>query len=576
MKRLIYIATVLWVSIALSSCSRKEFAPMRHDSADSQLMKDIKDYLPGTIRVFDPAEFYSPGTKADCGLPVDIPSDALDYDNASTLSNSLYDYVQIPIHASTPLDYASVRFPLIPDGKAPSETAESKTFLIVQSPKDSAWTAAYTVTIFPHPDYMTPGQLDSLCFFYDGFFNAVFIYADLEGKVFKAETYLHGKLWKTGTVNTAASVSDSPAVYTDSDTVISSLTPLRSLFDDIIYDYMPAVVITADRIYKYDDWVFHTEDPDHSSNNLITNPNALIDNLTNPFGGGGGKDGQDNADRTYEVVIGKDGRGVTSGQGTYKVGTVVYCDAMPLYVGDIATSEFIHWSGHVSSTSPSITFTIPVEYVSLNPSISLTAHFHNFNPCADEENDRRDPLRQMRIQASGAGGWNIKGGTFGDDVRKDSRGNDVAHWGIDLACPVGTPVFATHNGTVSAIRNDISEDTTWDEYKKREDKDCESKRLFNAGNAVEIECYTNGGLYTIKYYHLTSVEGTLYIGKPVKAGDIIGISGITGNGGSKSSGGPHLHYQVNIGRSMNNRTNPEPFIYSKFDGKGLQTNPCNE
>lgn len=542
---------------------------MRHDSADSQLMKDIKDYLPGTIRVFDPAEFYSPDTKADCGLPVDIPSDALDYDNASTLSNSLYDYVQIPIHASTPLDYASVRFPLIPDGKAPSETAESKAFLIVQSPKDSAWTAAYTVTIFPHPDYMTPGQLDSLCFFYDGFFNAVFIYADLEGKVFKAETYLHGKLWKTGTVNTAASVSDSPAVYTDSDTVISSLTPLRSLFDDIIYDYMPAVVITADRIYKYDDWVFHTEDPDHSSNNLITNPNAFIDNLTNPFGGGGGKDGQDNADRTYEVVIGKDGRGVTSGQGTYKVGTVVYCDAMPLYVGDIATSEFIHWSGHVSSTSPSITFTIPVEYVSLNPSISLTAHFHNFNPCADEENDRRDPLRQMRIQASGAGGWNIKGGTFG----WTRNGGSTRHKGMDFACPVGTPVFATHDGIVRAIRNDVlPSDKSFEGYKKRGGEDCSEDWIFNAGNAVEIECYTNGGLYTIKYYHLTSVEGTLYIGKPVEAGDIIGLSGITGNGGSKSSGGPHLHYQV---EQNGKYINPVDFIYSVFDKNWKLTNPCN-
>ena len=77
-----------------TSCSRTELAPMQYDTPDSRLLTDI-------------------------------PSDALDYGNASTLSNSLYDYVQIPIHASTPLDYASVRFPLIPDGKTPSETAGS-------------------------------------------------------------------------------------------------------------------------------------------------------------------------------------------------------------------------------------------------------------------------------------------------------------------------------------------------------------------------------------------------------------------------------------------------------------------
>lgn len=562
MKRLIYIATVLWVSIALSSCSRKEFAPMRHDSADSQFMKDIKDYLPGTIRVFDPAEFYSPGTKADCGLPVDIPSDALDYDNASTLSNSLYDYVQIPIHASTPLDYASVRFPLIPDGKAPSETAESKAFLIVQSPKDSAWTAAYTVTIFPHPDYMTPGQLDSLCFFYDGFFNAVFIYADLEGKVFKAETYLHGKLWKTGTVNTAASVSDSPAVYTDSDTVISSLTPLRSLFDDIIYDYMPAVVITADRIYKYDDWVFQNEDPDHSSNNLITNPNAFIDNLTNPFGGGGGKDGQDNADRTYEVVIGKDGRGVTSGQGTYKVGTVVYCDAMPLYVGDIATSEFIHWSGHVSSTSPSITFTIPVEYVSLNPSISITAHFHNFNPCADEVTELADPLMDMRILGSKGSG--IKGGRYGDSARIDKFGNPKGHGGIDLYCPVGTPVFAAAPGTVVSIRTGLENGVDWKQY-----KGSLTESSFNTGNHIYI--MDSNGLITA-YWHLTDIYVEMH--QKVNTGDLIATSGITGNASSDGCAGPHLHFQVELG--WRNKVDPEPYLYSRFDDNGIQTNPCNE
>ena len=82
-----------------TSCSRTELAPMQYDTPDSRLLTDIRSNLPETIRVFDPAEFFPPDTKADCGLPVDIPSDALDYGNASTLSNSLYDYVQIPIHA---------------------------------------------------------------------------------------------------------------------------------------------------------------------------------------------------------------------------------------------------------------------------------------------------------------------------------------------------------------------------------------------------------------------------------------------------------------------------------------------
>lgn len=120
------LTAFLTAAVFLSaSCSRTEHAPMQYSAPDSRLLTNIRSNLPETIRVFDPDEFFPPTTKADCGLPVDIPSDALDYGNASTLSNSLYDYVQIPIHASTPLNYASVRFPLIPDGKTPSETAAS-------------------------------------------------------------------------------------------------------------------------------------------------------------------------------------------------------------------------------------------------------------------------------------------------------------------------------------------------------------------------------------------------------------------------------------------------------------------
>ena len=122
MKKFINIATALSLAAAMASCSMTENTPARHDLQDKQRLHDIRNNLPETIRIFDPGEFFPTDTKSDLGLPVDIPSDALDYGNASTLSNSLYDYVQIPIHASTPLDSASVRFPLIPDGRTPSES----------------------------------------------------------------------------------------------------------------------------------------------------------------------------------------------------------------------------------------------------------------------------------------------------------------------------------------------------------------------------------------------------------------------------------------------------------------------
>ena len=563
MKKFINIATAMSLAAAMVSCSMTEDPPARHDFRDRQRLQDIRSNLPESIRVFDPAEFFPTDTKAGAGLPVDIQSDALDYGNASTLSNSLYDYVQIPIHASTPLDSASVRFPLIPDGRTPSETAASKTFLIAQTSRDSAWTDAYTVTIVPHPDYMTQGQLDSLDFFYDGFFNAVFIYADLDGNVHKVETYVQGILWKNGIIGSAVSLTDGSSTVTPGgDTIVSALIPHRSMYSGTIYDYMPEVTIVAERIDN--DWnEFISDDPGHPSNQDGTQPKPFVNYWQRPNGGGGGNG---KGEQTCRVLIAKEGRGEVSGEGVYTAYETVTCTASPHTAGDIRTSEFIQWTGDITSSSQTITFSVG-DYL-LRGQVSLTAVFHDINPCTDEENDRRDPLMKMRIQASGAGGWNIKGGTFG--WTRD--GGTTRHRGMDFACPVGTPVFATHDGIVRAIRNDVTEDITWDEYKERENKDCESKRFFNAGNAVEIECNTKGSTYMIKYYHLTSVEETLYIGKPVEAGDIIGYSGITGNGGSKSSGGPHLHYQV---EQNGKYINPVDFIYSIFDKNWKLTNPCN-
>ena len=342
------------------------------------------------------------------------------------------------------------------------------------------------------------------------------------------------------------------------------LTPKRSLSDNTIF--IPELVFTADRINKYDAWVFGNSDPDHPSNHDGPDIREFLDHLTNPFGGGGNSG---NSDRTYDVVIEKEGRGVTSGQGTYDVGAVVHCNAAPLVIGDIATSEFINWSGHVNSDSPSVTFTIPVEYVSLNPIISLTAHFHNINPCADEENDRRDPLMKMKIQASGKYADNIEGGTFG----WTRNGGTTEHKGMDFACPIGTPVFATHSGTVSNIRTGFSNDETWDQYQDRTGVGNSFRRIFNCGNIVDITCWTNGGTYIMKYWHLTSVEETLWIGKEVEAGDIIGYSGKSGNATSEDCGGPHLHYQVNYnGKPID----PRPFIYSVFNDEWVLTNPCNQ
>ena len=90
------------------------------------------------------------------------------------------------------------------------------------------------------------------------------------------------------------------------------------------------------------------------------------------------------------------------------------------------------------------------------------------------------------------------------------------HEGIDFKTNVGTPVYATVDGTVSR--------TNW-------------KTRYN-GYCIEIEA--KGTPYVFKYLHLSEVN--VEPGQKVKIGQQIAASGNTGK-----STAPHLHYQINVG-----------------------------
>lgn len=90
------------------------------------------------------------------------------------------------------------------------------------------------------------------------------------------------------------------------------------------------------------------------------------------------------------------------------------------------------------------------------------------------------------------------------------------HEGVDFKANVGTPVFATVDGTVSRIN--------W-------------KTRYN-GYCIEIEA--KGTPYVFKYLHLSEVN--VEPGQKVTTGQQIAASGNTGK-----STAPHLHYQINVG-----------------------------
>jgi len=115
--------------------------------------------------------------------------------------------------------------------------------------------------------------------------------------------------------------------------------------------------------------------------------------------------------------------------------------------------------------------------------------------------------------------------TSGYGVRSDPfRGRAAMHAGIDLAGPIGTPIYATADAIVGR-----------------------SEWAGGYGNLIELN---HGRGIQTRYGHLT--RSAVQSGQRVKRGQLIGYMGSTGR-----STGSHLHYEVRIdGKAVN----PIPFM----------------
>ncbi|CAN5651715.1 M23 family metallopeptidase [soil metagenome] len=109
------------------------------------------------------------------------------------------------------------------------------------------------------------------------------------------------------------------------------------------------------------------------------------------------------------------------------------------------------------------------------------------------------------------------------------------HSGMDFTAPVGTPIHATGNGTVSKI-----------EYDGR-----------GYGNNVVVN---HGWGFESLYGHMSKI--TVRPGQKISRGDLIGYVGSTG-----ASTGPHLHYEV---RKGGNPVNPANFYYNDLTPEEYQ------
>lgn len=118
-------------------------------------------------------------------------------------------------------------------------------------------------------------------------------------------------------------------------------------------------------------------------------------------------------------------------------------------------------------------------------------------------------------------------------------GYSKLHKGIDFAAPIGTPIYASGNGTIEKAQ-------WWSSF----------------GNYVRIR--HKNGLKTA-YAHMKAIKSGIRKGVKVRQGEVIGYLGNTGR-----STGPHLHYEIHLnGRQVNPRSLKLP-TGNQLRGKDLK------
>lgn len=115
----------------------------------------------------------------------------------------------------------------------------------------------------------------------------------------------------------------------------------------------------------------------------------------------------------------------------------------------------------------------------------------------------------------------------------------AAHEGVDFAAPVGTPVHATAQGTVTFVG-----------------------RQTGYGRVIKIQ---NFGEFSTTFAHLSRFTKSLHVGSQVSQGQVIGYVGRTG-----WATGPHLHYEVHVDHVPEDPLTVELPVRTALNGKDLE------
>lgn len=156
-------------------------------------------------------------------------------------------------------------------------------------------------------------------------------------------------------------------------------------------------------------------------------------------------------------------------------------------------------------------------------------------------------MTDIRLRLPFDGPWKISQ-RFGARPEVYAAWNLKGHEGVDFNCPTGTPILAAADGIVAKVKLEEGEVKT-NPY------------------GIYLKIRHNG--YETAYCHLSQILVTF--GQQVKAGDVIGLSGNTGNvwpvptSAADNTSGAHLHFGLRIdgydrGDGFVGYTNAEPYF----------------
>ncbi len=145
-----------------------------------------------------------------------------------------------------------------------------------------------------------------------------------------------------------------------------------------------------------------------------------------------------------------------------------------------------------------------------------------YNCCDEKSSEWHHPLDRMELRGWYNSGFYPDSSDHGDaDIRISKH-----HDGLDLYAPIGTQIYACVDGEI------------YDDYIST-----------SYGNTLGIKGEYNGTTYYFFYAHLS--ERDVVKGAIVKAGDLIGKTGKSGNASGQEAKMNHLHFEV---RTSNSRT----------------------